>query len=317
MSERGETVSESSTMIQQAREIRQETISILEKLARKSEEFELPKPPEALEEYHQRLAENTYKVLVVGEARRGKSSFVNALIGEGVLPTDVGVATSQVFDVRPAESEAYRLRFEDESVKEISLEDLPRYGSQVLEDAGERPELDQIIRWIEVDTPTIRFLPEGVSLLDTPGLGALYAAHAQITQRFVPLADAVIFVLDSEKQIVQSELEFLEEILKVTPDIFFIQTKIDLYSEDHWQDIRRRNKEILEERFGDRLIDTNVWPISSILLLAAAADGEDAEEDFEDSRHGELEKALQAFLFRVAGWRRSAEAAVVAGQYQA
>src|SRR5919107_5613708 len=50
--------------------------------------------------------------LVVGEAKRGKSTFVNALIGRDILPTDVRVATSQVFDVRPADREAYHLRFE-------------------------------------------------------------------------------------------------------------------------------------------------------------------------------------------------------------
>jgi GTPase SAR1 family protein len=308
-------MTEASTLNQQASTVRQETIFILENLTKKAGELELPKPPEALEHYHQRLVENTYKVLVVGEAKRGKSSFINALIGRDILPTNVRVTTSQVFDVRPAEREAYRLCFEDDSRREITLDDLPRYGSQVLEDAGERPRLDQIIRWIEVDTPTVRFLPDGVSLLDTPGLGALYTAHAQITQRFVPEADAVIFVLDSEKPIVQSEIEFIETILSVTSDIFFIQTKIDLYDEENWQDIQRRNQEILEKNFKDRLTDTRVWPISSMLLLAAAAGGEDAEEDLEDSRHKELETGLKAFLFRVAGWSRSAEAILVADRY--
>jgi GTPase SAR1 family protein len=308
-------MTEATALNQQAGAVRQQMISILENLAKKASEFELPKPPEALERYHQRLVENTYKVLVAGEAKRGKSKFINALIGQDILPTNVRVTTSQVFDVRLAERDAYRLRFEDNSEREITLDDLPRYGSQVLEDAGERPELDQIIRWIEVDTPTIRFLPDGVSLLDTPGLGALYAAHAQITQRFVPEADAVIFVLDSEKPIVRSEIEFIETILSETSDIFFIQTKIDLYDEEHWQHIQRRNQEILDESFKDRLTDTSVWPISSTLLLAAAAGGEDAEEDLEDSRHKELETALRAFLFRVAGWRRSAEAILVADSY--
>lgn len=302
---------------EQARAIRQETISVIEGLTKKGAEFELPGPPEALGRYRRKLRENTYKVLVVGEAKRGKSSFVNALIGRDVLPTDVRISTSQVFSVRQAGSEAYRLRFEDDSAQKITLEDLPRYGSQTFEDIGEKPRPGRIIRWIEADTPTVRFLPDGVSLLDTPGLGALYAAHAQITQRFVPQADAVIFVLDSEKPIVHSELEFIETILSASPDIFFIQTKIDLYDEEHWQNVRRRNRQILEEKFGDRLAGIDVWPISSTLLLDAAAGGEDAGEDLEDSRHEELETALQAFLFRVAGWSRSAEATLVAEHYQA
>jgi GTPase SAR1 family protein len=308
-------MSETSTINEQANQVRNETISILDALTGRAGEFELPKPPEALERYHQRLVQNTYKVLVAGEAKRGKSSFVNALIGQDVLPTNVRVATSQVFDVRLASREAYRLRFEDNSVRDISREDLPRYGSQVLEDAGERPELDQVIRWIEVDTPTISFLPRGVSLLDTPGLGALYAAHAEITQRFVEKADAVIFVLDSEKPIVQSEIEFIETILKETPDIFFVQTKIDLYDEDAWRDTLKRNREILEQKLGDKLTDAKILPISSELLLKAAQSEETRELYETESLHREMQTALRAFLFRVAGWRRSAEAILVADGY--
>jgi GTPase SAR1 family protein len=310
-------MSEANGFNEQVEEVRRETISILGDLTRKAKEFELPKPPEALEHYRESLEENTYKVLVVGEAKTGKSSFINALIGRDVLPTNVRVTTSQVFNVRPAGQEAFRIRFEDDSLQEITLDDLPRYGSQVLEDAGERPELDQIIRWIEVDEPEIRFLPPGVSLLDTPGLGALYAAHAQITHRFVPQADAVIFVLDSEKPIVQTEVEFIETILDVTSDIFFIQTKIDLYDEEAWRDTLRRNQEILKEKFGDKLTDTNIWPISSELLLKAAESEKTRELYLTESLHKELETALEAFLFRVAGWGRFAEAILLADRYRA
>src|SRR5215212_8626210 len=310
-------MSEANGFNEQVEEIRRETISILGDLTRKAKEFELPKPPEALEHYRESLEENTYKVLVVGEAKTGKSSFINALIGRDVLPANVRVTTSQVFNVRPAGQEAFRIRFEDDSLQELTLDDLPRYGSQVLEDAGERPELDQIIRWIEVDEPEIRFLPPGVSLLDTPGLGALYAAHAQITHRFVPQAEAVIFVLDSEKPIVQTEVEFIETILDVTSDIFFIQTKIDLYDEEAWRDTLRRNQEILKEKFGDKLTDTNIWPISSELLLKAAESEKTRELYLTESLHKELETALEAFLFRVAGWGRFAEAILLADRYRA
>jgi predicted GTPase len=311
-------MSETNGIMQRARETRLETVSILKGLTEKAGAFELPQPPEALDRYRDKLEENTYKVLVAGETKRGKSTFVNALIGQDVLPTAVQVSTSQVFCVRQTESESYRLRFEDNSAREIPLKDLSRYGSQVQEDLGEKPELNEIIRWIEVDRPNIRFLPEGVSLLDTPGLGALYAAHAQITHRFVPQADAVIFVLDSEKQIVQSEVEFIKSILDVTSDIFFIQTKIDLFDEGVWREVQSRNQEILEEKFGERLTNTCVWPISSELLQKAASANEKSREFLvAKSLYEELEAALQTFLFHVAGWNRSAEALVVADRYHA
>lgn len=313
-------MSETSTLSQQAETVRKETISILENLNDKGTQFELPKPPEEFDRYRQRLQQNTYKILVVGEAKRGKSTFVNALIGQQILPTDVEVATSQVFNVRRIEQEDYRLRYEDDSVQEIAVGDLSRYGSQVAENRGERPKLGETIRWIEVDMPSIRFLPKGVSLLDTPGTGGLYAQHALITYRFVPEADAVIFVLSSEQPMLQTEVEFLERILGVTSDVFFIQTKTDLFSEEAWRDILRRNEQILKDKFGDRLTDTRIWPINSKLLLEAPSPEEDQEgfeEDLKDSMYEDVEAAMRTFLFQVAGWRRSAEAIVGAGRYHA
>ena len=68
----------------------------------------------------------------------------------------------------------------------ITAADLSRYGSQVVTDREGVPRLDQLVRWIEVDVPA-RFLPANVRVLDTPGLGALYAGHAQITLSYSPL----------------------------------------------------------------------------------------------------------------------------------
>ena len=292
--------------------LRQQTLALLQALREKARACELPPAPAALGALEHKLAENVYEVLVVGEAKRGKSTFINALIGRDLLPTDVDIATSQVFRVSPAAREAYRLRFEDDSQQAITAADLPRYGSQVATDVDGVPRLDQILRWIEVDVPT-RFLPANVRILDTPGLGGLYAAHAEITHRFVPRADAVVFVLDSQAPIGAPEVEFMETLLKVTPQLFFIQTKIDLFRREQWQQMQRRHQDILAQRFGDRLEDARVWPISSTNLHKAAQTGD--PDYLQVSRHKELAAALQAFLFRVSGWCRAAEALVVGRHY--
>lgn len=295
-----------------AESVRRQTLALLQALRQKGRDFELPEAPDAMEQFERKLTANEYEVLVVGEAKRGKSTFVNALIGRDLLPTDVDIATSQVFRICPAQREAYRLRFEDGSQQAITVADLPRYGSQVMADIQGVPRLDQIIRWIEVDVPS-RFIPPNVRILDTPGLGALYAAHAEITNRFVPRADAVVFVLDSQAPIGAPEVEFLEKLLKVTSSIFFIQTKIDLFRKEAWQEIQKRNQDILQQQFKDRLAGLRVWPISSTNLRKAAQTGD--QDYLLVSRHKELAAALQAFLFRVCGWSRAAEALMMAGHY--
>lgn len=301
----------------QSEGVRQQTVAVLDQLISAGGEFELADPPPALDAYREKLRENSYKVLVVGEAKRGKSTFVNALVGRDLLPTDVDVATSQVFNIRPSEHEAYRLRFEDGSAREVTADELPLYGSQVMLDAGVVPAPEEIIRWIEVEVPA-RFLPTGVSILDTPGLGALYAGHARITHRFVPEADAVIFVLESGQPVIEEDLKFIEQILTITSNIFFIQTKIDQYARDDWQSIQNRNQEILAQKFKDRLSDTRVWPISSTNLRAAAtADEKMVRAYLMASRYNELSSALQEFLARVSGRGRASEALAMAANYHA
>lgn len=307
-----------SVITDQIKSVRRQTLAVLDALVKQGKAYVLPDPLTDLEAYCRKLLDNTYKVLVVGEMKRGKSSFVNALIGRDILPTDVDISTCEVFRVQRALKEDCRIRFEDGSAQEITAAQLKEYGSQGVRDIEGVPPLNQIIRWIEVDLPAAEFLPVGVSLLDTPGLGSLYAAHGQITQRFVPQADAVIFVLDAEKPIIQSELEFVGKILDVTRNIFFVLTKIDLYDDDHWQEIQKRDEERLMERFKDRLDEARIWPFSSMNLRQAASTHNDIslkEDLLEVSYYQQLASALQTFLFKVAGWARSAEAVLVADHY--
>lgn len=296
--------------------VRQATVDLVTSLEQTTAELDLPALPQALLDSRLNVQANEYQVLVVGEAKRGKSSFVNALIGQPILPVDVEVATCQVFRIRQAPQEGYRLRFEDDTSRPIGREDLVRYGSQAFIDRETPPPLNELIRWVEVDVP-VRFLPSGVNLLDTPGLGSLYAHHALITHHFVPLADGVIFVTDSEKPLLQAELDFLNTLLDVTSNIFFVQTKIDRFGSS-WESIRDRNQEILQQ-FGERLPDRRIWPMSSTNLLKAAEASSEktAEALMMVSRHREMAVALQAFLIRAAGWDRPARAVMLASQHHA
>lgn len=301
-----------NSLLDQITAVRENAKGTLLQISSTASRLELPSPSAALSESKRRLDENRYKVLVVGEAKRGKSTLVNALLGKDILPTNVDIATSQVFLVTSSQSESCRLRFEDDSTQPVRPEDLQIYGSQVAADAGETPRLGQIIRWIEVDTPA-QFLPEGISILDTPGLGSLNAAHDQITQRFIPQADAVIYTLDSKEPIGERDLRTIEQILKATAHVFFVQTHIDCVNTKAWQELRLRSEDVLRSRFGKRLASHRVWPISAVNLMKAAKTG---DRDYEvASKYPEMMSALQRFLFRSTGWTRTAQAVALAADY--
>lgn len=254
-------------------------------------------PPPELEEVIARVRERQYLALVVGEAKRGKSSFVNALIGREILPTAEEVATSQVFKVARAAADGCRVRFEDDSVEPIEAADLAAFGSE----QGDRKAGDRLVRWIEVDIADLpeEFLPERLAIADTPGLGSLHASHKRVTHRFIPIADGVIFVLDSERPVTQDDLDYIDAVLAHTGNIFFIQSRIDLFSRDDWQDVLRRNLEILQERLPDHAGPLIIQPISSSNLMKARIQGDD--DYLRASRFPELKARLQTFLFATAG----------------
>jgi ribosome biogenesis GTPase A len=80
-----------ANVTEQIEGIRRQIIAVLNDLIALAGGFELADPPAALGRYREKLRENAYKVLVVGEAKRGKSTFVNALAGRDILPVDVSV----------------------------------------------------------------------------------------------------------------------------------------------------------------------------------------------------------------------------------
>ena len=281
--------------------MREQMTALLKQIEENAKSFDLPALPTSLIEQKKQLIENRYKVLVVGEAKRGKSTFINALIGKNIVPTDIDIATSQVFHISNAPQPSFKIRYEDESTRSIDVSELGLYGSQVVIDEQGMTEIDDIIRWIEVEIPT-QYLPDGVSILDTPGLGSLYSEHSQITKRFVPFADAVIYVLDSSQPLGQPDVEFISKILEITQDIFFVQTRIDQFRRSNWRTVQKRNQELLKEKFGDHLFSNDVWPISSTNLFKAIETGD--HDYLRVSKSEAMLEALEKFLFRATGWNR-------------
>lgn len=310
----------SDEIVEKAAALRLHLERALNEMASTATRIGLPAPPAAYEEAKNRMRENVYRVLVMGEAKRGKSTLINALMGDDYLPTDVNIATCQVFFVQQGENLGFRLRYEDDTAQTITREELERYGKESDKRPPDGAKTGSPLRWIEVQGP-FAFIPQNIRLLDSPGLGSLYAEHAQITQRFVPQSDAVLFVLSSGSPIGEFELKAIEEILKYTRHIFFVQTQIDLYAEESWKAVLARNREVLNELFFGK-IDTgketiSVWPISGLELLRATKAPRQSQRDnhLASSQFPEMWRSFRRFLFRATGCARVSAALEVGSQY--
>lgn len=286
-----------------------ETMSKIEQLT--SANSKLPSIPMSFTAAKNLVADSEYNVVVCGEVKKGKSSLLNAIIGQEILPVNSEIATSQVFRISNSERESFALVFTDGTRKSITREELSRYGSQV--DAnlhGEPAFQNKSLSYIQVNIP-IAFLPNGVSLVDTPGLGALYKSHEWITQNYVSNAAAILFVLDPERPIEAQEKKFILKALDVTEDIIFVMTKIDLYTPEAWSSILQRNEALLADIYATKgTAMPRIMPVSSVGLMKASTGKVKALNaiNLKNSKFPELKSELIKIMFRGVGILRTGQA---------
>ena len=176
--------------------------------------------------------EDSATVLFCGEFKRGKSSLVNAIIGTELCPTDIGIATSVVTTIKyGAVKKAVRyygnLLENADSLKseEIEWEDIDKYTM------GDVLEIDNTIL-VELSYPS-PFLKNGITIIDTPGIGGLDPRHAILTHMALPKADVIVFVTDAGEPLTQSELEFYEsKVLSCGKRSVVLVNKSDILTAD-------------------------------------------------------------------------------------
>ncbi len=215
----------------------------------------------------ERIADDSQRVMMVGEFKHGKSSLLNALIGEELSPVDADIATSAPIVVRYGpERRALAVVDTEQGQGEVSfpVEELPLWATE-----GGNPGNHRHVRRVEVELPH-PILEAGIAFVDTPGVGGLASTHGTITAAALPMADAVLFVSDAAQELSANELEFLQLVRRMCSTVAYVTTKIDMYP--HW----RRIVEIDGGHLDSRGIDLPRMAVSST-LRELADETDDAE----------------------------------------
>ena len=137
-----------------------------------------------------------FLLVIAGEFNSGKSSFINALLGERVLPEGVTPTTDRI--------------------------NLLRHGPAVSE--------QQLESFLLERTHPAELLRE-ITVVDTPGTNAIIRRHEELTRDFVPRSDLVLFVTSADRPFTESERTFLEQIREWGKKIVFVINKIDILTE--------------------------------------------------------------------------------------
>ncbi|MBT3391837.1 MAG: GTP-binding protein [Chloroflexi bacterium] len=185
----------------------------------------------ALEESIQQL-DDFFLLVIVGEFNAGKSAFINALLGTRILKEGVTPTTTQVNVLRYGENQ----------------------DRQIVDDH------------LHILTAPVDFLNE-ISIVDTPGTNAIIREHENITSKFVPRSDLVLFITSADRPFTESERLFLEKIRDWGKKVVIIINKIDILQNDddlaQIQDFLSENARLL---LG---ITPDIYPISARKALQA------------------------------------------------
>jgi Dynamin family len=238
-------------------------------------------------------------IVVAGEAKRGKSSLVNALLARpGLSPDDAAAVVESPVDAIVATSAHIVIQYSPTPYVRVYHDGSP-LGEDVTPDslpnwvtAAGNPKNAKRVRSAEIglDHP---LLAHGVTLVDTPGVGGLETAHADVTLAALSTADVLLFVADASAPLSGPELSFLGRVTDRIGTVLFVLTKIDAYPDA--DEVIAANRRLLAQT---RFRDAPLFAVSSF-RKRKADDPASAPSDVRDrlrslSGFDELESALLA-----------------------
>ncbi|HEY6331343.1 MAG TPA: dynamin family protein [Blastocatellia bacterium] len=238
-----------------------------------------------LSDLRRKLYDGDLTLVVLGQFKRGKSTLINALLGAELLPTAVVPLTSVVTVTRFAPEPGVTVAFAGGNNRSIDVSRLEDY----ITERG-NPDNRKGVARVEVGFPS-QFLKRGVRLVDTPGVGSVFAANTGATYDYLPEADAAIFMLAADQPLSQAEANFLEQARQHAAKFFFVLNKIDYIDEADLKESLAFTSRALADRIGSPAV---LHPVSArtALIGKLASDGDLLER----SRLPHLESALNSFL---------------------
>jgi small GTP-binding protein len=258
----GKLLARKGILSKREQDLRAREQELLERLAAALERFGSDVAAEDLRRFQEAREQLTglFLLVVAGEFNSGKSSFINALLGERVLPEGVTPTTDRI--------------------------NILRHGAGVSEQLREAYLLER--------THPAEVLRE-LNIVDTPGTNAIIRRHEELTRDFVPRSDLVLFVTSADRPFTESERAFLEQIRQWGKKIVFIVNKIDILARAEERDEVLR---YVEENASGLLAESpRVFAVSAREAIEARREGGKGgrggeEELWERSGFGEVEDYL-------------------------
>lgn len=225
-------------------------------LASLGEELGSTRVPEEARALAARVSEGRFYLACIGQFKRGKSTLINALIEDPVLPVGFIPVTAVPTVIRYGQRQRARIHGRDSSWQEISIGDLKQYVSE-----EHNPENLKGVEGAEVFVPSA-LLASGMCLVDTPGLGSAFGGNTAATHAFIPHIDAALVVLGADPPLAADELSVVKAVAQQVRDLIVVLNKADRTTDA---------ERAAAAQFTERLLKKHLnRPVGAIFQVSAA-----------------------------------------------
>lgn len=162
---------------------------------------------------------------VLGQFKSGKSSLLNSVLGEALLPVGALPLTAVVTRLVVGPDRAVRVTHIDGRIEAVPAERLAEFVTE----AG-NPGNRRRVAVVDVLTPAMGDLPD-VRLVDTPGLGSMFAHNTAATRTWMPNVAAAMVTVSAERPLSDEDLRLVDEARQTAPRVIVVLTKVDLLTD--------------------------------------------------------------------------------------
>ena len=219
-----------------------------------------------IEDLNEKLSSARFYLVILGLFKRGKSSFINALLQDNVVPSGVVPLTAIITLIEYAGENKAEIYFEDNHKEITSLSNVKEFIAEEKNPHNQKGVYKVVIYHSNE-------LLKHVTIIDTPGVGSSLEHNTETTLQFVNKIDAALFILSTDIPITQLEVDFLKTLKQTVPKVIFILNKIDLLDSQELNELLNYNKKVLN-KICDQ--DIKLYLTSSRLALNGYAQKDQA-----------------------------------------
>lgn len=209
-----------------------------------------------LNELTVKLSANRFYLVVIGLFKRGKSSLINALIGQKLAPIAATPLTSVITFFEFAEVTSAKVVLKDGEKKSIPIEDVIQYISEEL-----NPSNLKNVLYVCINHKSK--ILQNLTIVDTPGIGSLFSHNNNTTMDFLPRIDAALFVTSADIPISKSDKDLLIEVQNSIAKVLFVMNKSDVLKEEDLRHLTSYNLKMLREIFKNTEHDIELITVSA------------------------------------------------------